>query len=97
MHSPLRLIHTAKLGRASQIQRRYATTHASNTSNNTLLFVAGIAAAAGGYYYLRGYHGEEDLAKVKREEEIMAQKARESLSVARQQAEDVKVGALSLR
>ena len=45
-------------------------------TNNFLLFSVGAAAAVTAYYYMRS----EDLpGKAKRDEELMAQKARESL------------------
>lgn len=48
-------------------------------TNNLLLFSVGAAAAVGAYYYMRMSPLEDLSGNAKRDEELMAQKARESL------------------
>ncbi|KAM6502182.1 hypothetical protein JOM56_002159 [Amanita muscaria] len=74
---------------APVLRRRYATTSQSNP-NNILLVIAGAAAAAGAYYYLRGRPVDDALAKVERDEEVMAHKARELLEAGKVRVADAR-------
>lgn len=78
-------------------QRRWVATSPGppqKNTNNLILLGVGAAASVGAYYYLRNTPPEDLSGRAKRDEETMAQKARESLEAGKARSDIARKEAL---